>query len=83
MFQLKSDTDYDTELYTNFTEIVEKEQVIELNAWLTRLTKYMLTQGTYKSLIYELFIVLRNNGGIYEVFFLLTHNQFVHIFEFL
>ena len=32
MFQLTRDIDCDTELYTNFTEIVEKVKVIELNA---------------------------------------------------
>ena len=32
MFQITRDTDCDTELYTKFTEIVEKVQVIELNA---------------------------------------------------
>ena len=32
MFQLTRDTDCGTELYTKFTEIVEKVQVIELNA---------------------------------------------------
>ena len=32
MFQLTSDTDCDTELFTEFIEIVEEVQVIELNA---------------------------------------------------
>ena len=32
MFQLTRDTDRDTELYTNFTENVEKVKVIEWKA---------------------------------------------------
>ena len=32
MFQLKRDTDRDTELYTNFTVVVEKVKVTDLDA---------------------------------------------------